>query len=72
MMGEMDDKPLARYVPIFKPGTKGLLCKFDPVRDIIEIQDRGVKYVVDLAQERLRAQEGAPDERQETKPDATV
>ena len=29
--------------------TSGLLCKYDPVRGLVEIQERGQKYYIDLA-----------------------
>jgi len=38
------------WIPICKPGTTHLLCKYDPARGLIEIQDRGIKYLIDLAQ----------------------
>jgi hypothetical protein len=37
------------YVPVFKPGTHELLFCYDPQRRIIEIQERRVKYYIDLA-----------------------
>ena len=51
-------KPVAEYVPIYKPGTKELLCRYDPMRDLIEIVERRIRYVIDLAAERQRAEEG--------------
>lgn len=33
-----------------------MLCKYDPARGLIEIQDRGIKYLIDLAQYQAPAQ----------------
>ena len=38
------------FVDVREPHTHKLLFRFDPARDIIEIQQRGVKTVVDLTQ----------------------
>lgn len=38
--------PKSQYIPVTKNGK--LLFKFDPVRFLIEIQQRGVKEVIDL------------------------
>ena len=43
------------YVPVLKPGTNKLIFKYDPIREIIEIQERGVKTVIDLTQYKAPA-----------------
>ena len=43
------------YIDILEPRTGKLLFRFDPERDIIEVQRRGIKTVVDL--NRFRAAE---------------
>lgn len=45
------------FIDVLEPHTAKLLFRFDPIRDIIEVQRRGVKTVVDLA--KYRAPEGA-------------
>ena len=51
----------SNYVPIYFPGTTHLMFRYDPVREVIELQMRGVKYYVDLAELKVtqapRAQE---------------
>lgn len=47
------------FIDVLEPHTAKLLFRFDPIRDIIEVQRRGVKTVVDLAKYR------APEERHE-------
>jgi hypothetical protein len=49
------------YKDIREEHTKRLLFRFDPVRDLIEIQQRGKKTIVDLSEHRESA-----DERQAT------
>lgn len=44
------------FVDIREPRTNWLLARFDPERDILEIQRRGVKTTVDLAQYRPQLQ----------------
>jgi hypothetical protein len=46
----MPTKITPEYVPVFKPGTNRLFFKYCPNRGLVEIQDRGVKYIIDLAQ----------------------
>lgn len=55
------------FVDVREPHTEKLLFRFDPIRDIIEVQRRGVITVVDLTQ--FRAPEGAP---QDDKPDSSL
>ena len=43
------------YLPVYKPGTKELLCRYDPVRRMLEIQDRRIKYWIDLTEYELPA-----------------
>lgn len=51
------------WIDIREPHTKKLLFRFDPIRDIIEVQQRQVKTVIDLTQ--YRAPQGErQDERQ--------
>jgi hypothetical protein len=57
------------YIPVYRPGTSNLLFKYDPVRRLIEHQERRVKTVVDLAELDREyaaqvAREGTPDERE--------
>ena len=54
------------WVDIREPVTEKLLMRYDPQRDIIEVQRRGVKTVVDLTQYKER--QGAPDERTKQAP----
>lgn len=42
----------AGWVDIKEPHTGKLLLKFHPLRDIIEVQRRGVKTVIDLTSYR--------------------
>ena len=56
------------FVDVREPHTEKLLFRFDPIRDIIEVQRRGVKTVVDLTQFRESAK-GAP---QDDKPDSSL
>ena len=51
------------WVDIREPTTEKLLMRYDPNRDIIEVQRRGVKTLVDLTQYKER--QGAPNGRQE-------
>jgi hypothetical protein len=48
------------WVDIREPHTDKLLLRFDPARDIIEVQRRGVKTVIDLTQYKER--QGATEE----------
>jgi hypothetical protein len=44
--------PRPQYINVYKREgdmTSGLLCKYDPVRGLVELQERGQKYYVDLA-----------------------
>jgi hypothetical protein len=43
----------SRYVPICFPGTSRLMFRYDPEREIIELQDRGTKFYVDLAEQKV-------------------
>jgi hypothetical protein len=54
------------FIDVLEPHTAKLLFRFDPIRDIIEVQRRGVKTVVDLA--KYRATEGDRHERQDYRP----
>ena len=45
------------WVPLREPGTGKLLARYDPERDIIEFQRRGIKTVVDLRQVKESASE---------------
>jgi hypothetical protein len=47
------------YLDIREPQTGKLLFRFDPERDLVEVQRRGVKTVVDLAE--YRAPESAKE-----------
>lgn len=38
------------FIDVREPHTKKLLFRYDPAREIIEIQQRNVKTVVDLRQ----------------------
>jgi hypothetical protein len=40
----------ARYVPVTHPATGKLLFRYDPVRQIVEWQERGEKVYLDLAE----------------------
>lgn len=51
------------FIDILEPHTARLLFRFDPIRDIIEVQRRGVKTVVDLT--KYRAPEECQHERQD-------
>lgn len=44
------------------PKTGRLLFRFDPERDIIQVQERNVKWTVDLAE--YRAEQEAPPQQQ--------
>jgi hypothetical protein len=51
------------FVPVYEPGSGKLLLRFDPTRDKVEIQRRGVKTLIDLQkikQERDR-KDNAPE-----------
>lgn len=37
------------FIPIREPGTGWLLFLYDPERQIVEVQRRGVKTVIDLS-----------------------
>jgi hypothetical protein len=50
------------FVDVREPQTEKLLFRYDPDRDIIEVQRRGVKTLVDLRQYQER------QERQDAKP----
>jgi hypothetical protein len=41
------------FVPVREPGTNWLLFKYDPVRELVEIQRRGKKTIIDLRSIRL-------------------
>ena len=41
-----------RIRDIHEPATGRLLCRFDPDRDLLEIQRRGTKVLIDLAHYR--------------------
>ena len=45
------------WVPLREPGTGKLLARYDPERDIIEFQRRGIKTVIDLQQVKESANE---------------
>lgn len=45
----MADITLAGFVDVREPHTKRLLFRYDPARNLVEVQARGVKTVVDLA-----------------------
>jgi hypothetical protein len=57
------------YVDVREPHTKRLLFRYDPKRDIVEIQQRNVKTVVDLTQ--YKAPESAGECRDEATKDST-
>jgi PAB1-binding protein PBP1 len=40
---------MSQFVEIREPGSGWLLARYDPKRDLLEIQRRGVKTVVDLS-----------------------
>ena len=46
------------FIPIREPGTGWLLGLYDPQRQLLEIQRRGVKTVVDLSQLALDSENG--------------
>lgn len=53
------------FIDVREPHTKKLLFRYDPSREIIEIQERKVKTVVDLRQYQApESAEGASDGRQ--------
>ena len=56
------ENAVSDFVDVREPQTEKLLFRYDPDRDIIEVQRRGVKTVVDLTQ--YRAPEGAPEDEQ--------
>jgi hypothetical protein len=59
------------FVEVREPQTQKLLFKFDPSRDIIEVQRRGVKTLVDLREYREqenKPQENADERQREGKP----
>ena len=45
------------WVPLREPGSGKLLARYDPERDIIEFQRRGIKTVIDLQQVKESANE---------------
>jgi len=47
------------FVEIREPHTNKLLFKYDPVRDLIEIQRRGQKTLIDLSWYRERYKQAA-------------
>jgi hypothetical protein len=50
------------YVNIFYPGTTYLMFRYDPVREIIELQNRGIRYYVDLAEQKVTQAPRAPEQ----------
>lgn len=40
----------SNWIPVREPGSNWLLFKYDPERDLIEVQRRGKKTVIDLRQ----------------------
>lgn len=46
------------WIDLREPGTDKLLARFEPGRELLEIQRRGVKTVIDLRQYQER--QGAP------------
>jgi hypothetical protein len=38
------------FVPVREPGTNWLLFYYDPVRQLVEVQRRGKKTLIDLSQ----------------------
>ena len=42
--------PRRGFIPVLEDGTGWLLFLYDPVRDIIEVQRRGKKQIIDLTQ----------------------
>ena len=53
------------WIEIRQPGTNRLLCRYDPERQLVEIQVRRVQTVVDLTQYQTAPQsaERSADER---------
>lgn len=52
------------FIDIREPHTEKLLFKYDPARELVEIQRQNIKTVVDLTQYKaFRSAEGAQDER---------
>jgi len=45
------------FTEVREPYTGKLLFRFDPERDLIEIQDRGQKTIIDLSQFRRAVDE---------------
>ena len=54
------------WVDIREPYTDKLLMRYDPARDIIEVQRRGIKTLVDLSQYKAPAAKGNGFERHGT------
>lgn len=48
------------FIDVREPHTKKLLFRYDPARDIIEIQQRNVKTLVDLSQYKAGSIAGCP------------
>jgi hypothetical protein len=40
------------YMPVRNPRTGSVLFRYDPLRELIEIQERGIKVVIEL--DRIR------------------
>ncbi len=40
--------PRRNFIPVREPGTDWLLFLYDPDRQLIEVQRRGVKHLIDL------------------------
>lgn len=57
------------WLRVLEPHTKKLLLRFDPERDIIEIQQRGVKTLIDLRQLRGACETAEPPSASERQPE---
>lgn len=59
----MNQEP--NYVEIREPGSEKLLCKYDPERQLLEFQRRGVRSLIDLKKitHRPRTPDTLPDRR---------
>lgn len=43
-------QPRRGFIPVREPGTDWLLFLYDPERNLIEVQRRGVKHLIDLGE----------------------
>lgn len=60
------------YVEVREPGSEKLLFRFDPARDIIEVQRRGVKTLVNLREIKENACVRRREERAGQQPEVVL